>query len=312
MRTKQRSLATLPLLILMIGGMPLAAALDGDIVTTEAVAREIERVLPVEAPYAYHERLSSEPVHRHRRDPGAARQTDELELPAQGWALVHVSGASAVLEGAARDFQDYLQTSMGVQVALETRDSLAGWKELKQTIVADTREQLAGCGAALKASKDYEILVTPEQIVVCGFDEKGVQHGLYHLEARMNLREAPMLPADLHTVRHSLYDTRMVQSWMGWMEFPDTLLSHLAHDGFDAIYASVYTNPNGDRSTIRDQGLHADHLSVCGDSRERGGSAAPGARLVAGLSGYRGLCTAHGGVLVQSLGRRPRREQGIH
>ena len=36
---------------------------------------------------------------------------------------------------------------------------------------------------------------------------------------------------------------------MGWMEYPDQLLSHLAHDGFDAIFASVYANPNGDRTT---------------------------------------------------------------
>jgi hypothetical protein len=74
-------------------------------------------------------------------------------------------------------------------------------------------------------------------------------YGLYNLEARMNLREAPFLPADLKTVRHSLYSSRMIQSWMGWMEFPDPLLSHLAHDGFDAVFASVYTNPNGDRTT---------------------------------------------------------------
>jgi hypothetical protein len=72
--------------------------------------------------------------------------------------------------------------------------------------------------------------------------------GLYNLESRMNLREAPCLPKDLNITRHSLYDTRMVLSWMGWMEFPDRLLSHLAHDGFDGIYVGVYANPNGDRT----------------------------------------------------------------
>ncbi|MDD4143838.1 MAG: hypothetical protein PHN68_04315, partial [Prolixibacteraceae bacterium] len=50
-------------------------------------------------------------------------------------------------------------------------------------------------------------------------------------------------------VRHSLYDTRMTLSWMGSMEWPDNLLRHLVHDGFDAIFASVYANPNGDRTT---------------------------------------------------------------
>ncbi|NTV38259.1 MAG: hypothetical protein HGA82_03655, partial [Anaerolineales bacterium] len=73
--------------------------------------------------------------------------------------------------------------------------------------------------------------------------------GLYNLEARMNLREAPFLRSDLKTVRRSLYGSRMVMSWMGWMEWPDALLSHLAHDGFDAIFASVYANPNGDTTT---------------------------------------------------------------
>ena len=63
--------------------------------------------------------------------------------------------------------------------------------------------------------------MAPERIVVCGFDERGVMFGLVNLEARMNLREAPILPRDLKTVRHSLYRTRIVQSWLGWDEFPD-------------------------------------------------------------------------------------------
>ena len=40
------------------------------------------------------------------------------------------------------------------------------------------------------------------------------------------------------------------------MEWPDQLLSHLAHDGFDAIYASVYANPNGDRTTVENSTDH--------------------------------------------------------
>ena len=33
------------------------------------------------------------------------------------------------------------------------------------------------------------------------------------------------------------------------MEFPDSVLAHLAHDGFDGIFASTLANPNGDRTT---------------------------------------------------------------
>ncbi len=216
---------------------------------TDAFAREVARVLPEEELYDYHKRLSEGPVHVPRRDPEAKPSADELALPDQGWKLVWNPQSGAVLDTAVQDFRDYLKTSMELDVAIEGRDSLEGWQNLSQCIVAGTREQLPGCGEALKGPKDYQIVVTPERITVCGYDERGAMFGLYNLEARMNLREGPFLPAGLNTVRHSLYDARMVHSWMGWMEWPDALLSHLAHDGFDGIFASCYANPNGDRTT---------------------------------------------------------------
>lgn len=217
--------------------------------TTEQFAREVEASLPQEKPYDYHKRLSTEPVHRSRRDPEAKPRAGELELPSQGWRLVWNKHSSIVLENAVRDFQEYLTKSMQLDMAIDSRDSSANWQTLAKCVVVGTREQLPGLGASLKGPKDYEIIVEPDRVTICGFDERGAMFGLYNLEARLNLREGPFLPADLKTVRHSLYDVRMVQSWMGWMEWPDTLLSHLAHDGFDGIFASVYANPNGDRTT---------------------------------------------------------------
>ncbi|MGI6460228.1 MAG: hypothetical protein ACOX5J_09060 [Candidatus Hydrogenedentales bacterium] len=212
-------------------------------------SREIARVLPPEERFAYHDRLSEGPVHVPRREPGARANSDELALPDQGWKLLWNRGSGPVLENAVRDFQDYLQTSMDVRVDVEGRDSLDDWNGRTGCIIAGTRDQLPGCGAALSGPKDYAISVTPGRVLVCGYDERGAMFGLYNLEARMNLREGPFLPANLDELRHSLYDTRMVHSWMGWMEWPDALLSHLAHDGFDGIFASCYANPNGDRST---------------------------------------------------------------
>ena len=217
--------------------------------TTEVFAREVERVLPQEEPYDYHKRLSQGPVHVARRDPEARPRNGELAIPEQSWKLVWNQRSSLVLQNAVRDFRDYLDKSMRVQVGAEGRDSLDGWQSLNQCILVGTRDQLPKCGTALKGPKDYEIQATPQRLTVCGYDERGAMFGLYNLEARMNLREAPFLPGDLNSVRHSLYSTRMVHSWMGWMEFPDPLLSHLAHDGFDGIFASVYANPNGDRTT---------------------------------------------------------------
>jgi hypothetical protein len=217
--------------------------------TTEAFAREVERVLPEERLYDYHKRLAGGPVHVLRRDPNARPAAGEMAVAEQGWKLVWNRRSSPVLRGAVEDFRDYLDKSMGVRVELKGRESLENWRSQSRIIVVGTREQLPGCGAALKGPKDYEIVAGPERVIVCGFDERGAMFGLFNLEARMNLREGPFLRSDLKTVRHSVHDARMVMSWMGWMEWPDPLLSHLAHDGFDAIFASAYANPNGDTTT---------------------------------------------------------------
>ncbi|MBT3287226.1 MAG: hypothetical protein HN380_07745 [Victivallales bacterium] len=218
-------------------------------ITAEEFSRHVAQQLPPEESYAYHRRLSNDPVHLPGRDPEACPSSCEIVVPAEGWSLIIPAGTWPVLEHAARDFQDYLDTSMNVSVGIDARDSLADWETLDHCIVVGPREHLPGCGASLRGPKDYEITARPGRVVVCGLDECGAMHGLYNLEARMNLRQAPFLPAHLATVRHSLYDTRMVLSWMGWMEWPDTVLSHLAHDGFDGVFASVYANPNGDRTT---------------------------------------------------------------
>ena len=237
-------------LVLLVGwSLTTPSQTSAEEVTTQAFAQEVDRVLPKEKPYEYHRRLSEEPLHTARRNSEAKPQPDELALPTQGWKLIWNQHSSPILQNAVQDFQDYLTKSMQVHAEVEGRDSLEGWQNLNRSIVVGTREQMPGCGTALKGPKDYEIIVTPERVVVCGYDERGAMFGLYNLEARMNLREAPFLPSNLKTIRHSLYDVRMVQSWMGWMEWPDSLLSHLAHDGFDCIFASVYANPNGDYTT---------------------------------------------------------------
>lgn len=212
--------------------------------TGAAFAAKAYAALPAEPSYAFHRELSDwrEPP---RRAAEAAPAAGEVEIPRQGWSLLIASNAGPVLRTAAGEFREYLERSMQVRVSLEERPSLAGWEKLRNSIVAGTRGQLGGCGAALAGRKDYELSVSPGRIVVCGFDERGAMYGLYNLEARMNLREAPFLPADLKTSRRSLYKARMTLSGLGWEEWPDRYLSLLARYGFDSIYASVYVNPNG-------------------------------------------------------------------
>jgi hypothetical protein len=206
------------------------------------------RQLPEEAPYAYHERLTTEPVHVPRRAPEVRPAPDDV-LIEDDWRIIFARDSSDLLRHAVADFQDYLRASMAVTVELEEAETPFAATALPRCIQVGTREQMPDFGDELTGSKDYELVAADGGIVVCGYDDRGAMQGLFNLEARMNLREAPCVAADLHTVRHSLYQTRMALSWMGWMEWPDTLLSHMAHDGFDGIFASVYANPNGDRTT---------------------------------------------------------------
>jgi hypothetical protein len=213
------------------------------VTAAEFAARALPAV-PVEERYAFAKRLSewSEPL---RRDAAARPSAGEMVVPEEGWRLLVRADAGPLLKQAAEDFRGYLEGAMRVRVAVESRASLDDWGGARRAIVAGTREQLPGCGAGLKAAKDYRIVAGPERIVVCGYDPRGAMYGLYNLEARMNLREAPFLPATLDTTRHSLYRARMTLSGLGFMEWPDAYLRLLAHYGFDAIFASDYANPNG-------------------------------------------------------------------
>jgi len=238
------SLAPALLLFLLAPNLSPAPAAD-DAPTAAAFLAEAREVLPVEERYDYHRRLKSGPVHRPLRAPGAEPGEGEMAIDEKGWTILVHADAGPVVRFAADDLQKFLSLSMAVETTVEKADSLADWQDREQVIVAGAPDQLPGLGGELEGPKDFEIRVSPARIAVCGHDPRGVMFGLFDLESRMGLREAPFLPADLHTVRHSRYRTRMVLSWLGWMQWPDPFLTHLAHDGYDAIFASVYANPNG-------------------------------------------------------------------
>jgi hypothetical protein len=212
-------------------------------VTSSEFAAKALPILPVEEPYTFHKILSKGTEYL-RRDPQAQPTAQEMTIPAQGWTLLIRSDAGPVLRQAAEDFQAYLDRGMQTRLELQVKDSLADWERLSGAVVVGTRGQLPGCGAALKARKDYELQFSPARVLVCGFDDRGTMYGLYNLEARMKLREGPFLPRSLITVRHSLYQARITLSGLGWMEWPDPYLSLLAHYGFDGI-VDDYANPNG-------------------------------------------------------------------
>lgn len=206
--------------------------------------RQAFSALPTEESYSFQRALAESTWHP-RRDPAAQPTDGEFAIPPSGWTIIIKSDAREPLRQAAQDLHDYLDTAMGTHVTLQPAQSLVAVNAKSGAIVAGARRDLPGCGASLTGSKDYQIIAGTRQVLVCGYDELGAMYGLYNLEERMDLREAPFLPHGLNTVRHSLFRSRMTLSGLGWMEWPDKYLATLARYGFDSIFASPYANPNG-------------------------------------------------------------------
>lgn len=218
-------------------------------VSTDDFAREVERVLPLEKSFGHHKRIRETPVHNVLlRDPAARPLAHEFSLE-KDVTVYYRSEPTGLVEQGVNDFKAYMATAMGLEIRTEARDTLGNLKSSETAVLVGTREQLPGFGTTLKSPKSYEIVKSKKGLVVCGYDALGVMQGLFNLEARFSLREGPYLPKNINLVRQSLYQRRMALSGLGWMEWPDTLLSHMAHVGFDGIFTSVYANANGDRTT---------------------------------------------------------------
>ena len=204
------------------------------------------RALPVEQPYTFAKLLAQgKDSELGYRDNKAVPASGEFEIPLDGWSLLINSGAGTPLREAARSLQLFLRNNMNVHVSIKEWTSGPSFGGLSRAIVAGSRSQVSGCSTDLDGPKDYQITVKAGLIVVCGYDEAGAMYGLSNLEERFSLREAPLLPRGLNTVRHSLYTVRMTLSGLGWMEWPDNYLAMLARYGFDSIYAAPYANPDG-------------------------------------------------------------------
>ena len=153
---------------------------EGPVYPASSFATEVQR-LPEEKIYDYHKRLSTAPVHISRRDNYAVKENDEMQLPDTGWSIFWIKGSGAILDNAVDDFIDYLSVSQNVMIDAEPVTDLNNWKRLKQAVVAGTKDQMPGCGLELKGPKDYEIQVTPNKIVDCGYAQRGAKFGLYNL-----------------------------------------------------------------------------------------------------------------------------------
>ena len=140
-------------------------------------------------------------------------------------AILIPDGAGEITVTAAKDFADYLFTSMNVTAYVDI----------------DRGQDVNGC-VRLSVNKDLgeaselrgHRLTVDESVLAEGYDEVGIAQALYYLEDVMNLREAPFLEKGSVT-RSVMFENRNVMSGYGIGEYPDEYLSLLAHHGFSGI-----------------------------------------------------------------------------
>jgi hypothetical protein len=192
---------------------------------------------PIATEKNYEFRLRMDTVHkRGMRNHGLKPAGNEACLK-DGWSIGVIEGCSEVILHAAKDLQDYLLASMGISTPLlrKTAESIA---TEKQCVILCEKKELPRFGKGLKAARSYRVTTRGDQVVVCGFDERGAAQGSYYLEDLMNLRESPFLVVG-ELIREPLFSPRMTHSGWGLDQFPDSHLNAIAHAGMDAILLMV-------------------------------------------------------------------------
>jgi hypothetical protein len=119
---------------------------------------------------------------------------------------------------AAKDFRDYLETSMNLSLAIEEKNGPKTiWLEIDKSI-----------------DKGFVLSVTKEVITLKAAEDRMIFQGTIHLEDLMNLESAPVLTLGSF-VRKPLYNVKQVHSGTGIDAYPDSELLALLHAGFDSI-----------------------------------------------------------------------------
>lgn len=156
------------------------------------------------------------------RDYNSVLSPDETELK----NIVRISlpkESGDVISTAAKDFQDYLYTSMNVSASLCTDAGI------------NSAEIIMSLSDSISETYIIEI---DDNIRITAKDERGLAQALYCLEDRMSVRKAPFLKKEV--IRHTfLFSPRMIHSGYGLDQYPDEHLSSIAHAGMDAILVFV-------------------------------------------------------------------------
>ncbi|MBP1994839.1 hypothetical protein [Paenibacillus eucommiae] len=190
-----------------------------------------------ERKYEFRKRL--EEVHKpNRRDLDRKPKQDEVAI-AEGWQIVISESSGPLVRNVAQDLQDYLLVSMRISVLLRLVSNVEeAAVSGERVIVLAAAEELPELGKELEKPRSYRLVASPDRILICGKDERGVGQGSYYLEDLMNLSEAPYI-AEQDISREPLFSPRMVHSGWGLDRYPDSHLNAMAHSGIDAILVMI-------------------------------------------------------------------------
>ncbi len=152
-----------------------------------------------------------------RRDPRRKAGKNELMISPE-WQIGFDADDKSVTAIAARDFRDYLETSM----------------DLSLRITREKGPKVIWIEVSPKVKKGFVIEVKSDRVTVSAAEDKMTFRGTIHLEDIMNLEEAPVLQLG-RLVRKPLYRIRSVHSGSGIDNYPDSELIAMLHAGYDEI-----------------------------------------------------------------------------
>ena len=183
-----------------------------------------------ERPYEFRKHL--ETVHeRDRRDPNAKPSPGEFAVK-DGFLIALPPDATDLMRFAARDFEEYLDVSMGVSARIVRTKGMSLGAE--NVLSAGRSCDYAEADRVKLEPRGYRIAVNEAGVMLQAADERAFAQALYHLEDLMNLRRAPFLKTGVES-RRSVFSPRMTHSGWAVDAFPDGHLAQIAHAGMDAI-----------------------------------------------------------------------------
>ena len=168
-------------------------------------------------------------IHKKDRRDYSLKPTENEFVVSDGITVVVPEDAEVVVMTAARDFADYLLTSMGVS-------AMVGRHAICHPCIELVYNRDIGDASGYMG---YRITVVDSGITIEGYDGVGLAQGLYFLEDLMNMRRAPYLEKKV-TARRALFSPRFAQSPFGMFEYTDECLAHMAHLGYDAIMLWIH------------------------------------------------------------------------